>query len=228
MLFPAGQRPWENFCNRSYWHRLRGVVILQKLAGNTGSFSQQVHWFMSNFEQEDEFSTYGNSRPKKKSKSGCWIWALVITIIVMVLGGIGCCGGLFYFGLNVFNEEVKAQVVDNPVLKEQLGDLETMTVNFIKTGEANNEDVIVYDVKGSKATGTLSVEHTSNDAGDIVVVSATLTLSNGQTFELFPDEVEENSSPDVKAMPIEPDPAVEKLPSDTEAANAENPAPAEA
>jgi|GEM_PF-5380673 len=169
---------------------------------------------MSRADRDDEFSAYDEARPKQKSKSGCWIWAIVILIIGTVLGGIGCCGGFFYFGLNVFNEEIKAQIKDNAILQEQLGELESMSVNFVKTGEANNDDVIVYDVKGSKASGTLAVEHTSNGAGDILVVSAQLTLSDGQTFELFPAEADENASPDVQALPIEVVPEPGDMPAD--------------
>ncbi|MBI1347309.1 hypothetical protein GC163_13600 [bacterium] len=161
---------------------------------------------------DSDFGTaaYDDSRPKRKSKTGCWIWALVITILGMIFGGIACCGGFFYFGLNVFNDEMKAQVKDNPVLIEHIGELESMSINFVKTGEVNSEDTIVYDVKGSKASGTLAVEHTQNGDGDILVISATLTLADGQTFELFDEEVdeampvEENMSPDVKAEPVDP------------------------
>jgi hypothetical protein len=115
-------------------------------------------------------------------------------IILAVIGGIGlvgmliCCGGgvwLARLGMNITSADIENQVRDNPAIKEHVGTIQKLEVDWAKSLAEDDYDIWTYDIEGSKAKGELIVESTSDfDSESEVIVSAKLRLSTGEDIEL--------------------------------------------
>ena len=114
-------------------------------------------------------------------------------IILLLVGGgamfLLCCGGLggvAFFGLNLVAREIETELRDNPVIVEHIGEIEEFDVDW--TGSfAAEDDIFVFDVRGSKGSGEITAESITNDDGDEDVVSGSLRMKDGTTFDLFPE-----------------------------------------
>lgn len=133
----------------------------------------------------DDRVVYDDERPVRKSSSGssCLPW-LVGFGVFSVICGVLCCGGLAYFGFNLMATELEVAIRDNPTIHEHLGDVESVSLNFMKSIADDDDDTWVYNVKGSKAQGELTVVQTTDDDGDEVFHSAQLRLADGRTIEV--------------------------------------------
>jgi hypothetical protein len=98
-----------------------------------------------------------------------------------ILLASGC--GLF----GEFERQVAADIKDNPVILQHIGDISTIKIDWTATGDAPGEDVFVFHVRGSKGEGVLTAECVTVDADREDVVSGTLRLSSGDTVDLFPE-----------------------------------------
>lgn len=136
---------------------------------------------MSRYDDDDDV------RPPQR-KSGNWlVIALILGVAVLGAGVLACCGGVAYFGINVVTTEVETALRDNPTLREHVGEIQKFTLNFTRTVAEDKEDVWVYDVVGSKASGELTVHHVTGAGGKEQVRSASLRLKDGTTVELIDD-----------------------------------------
>jgi hypothetical protein len=125
--------------------------------------------------------------PQPKSSSGCVI-TLAIGGVVAFLGLLVCCGGLAVFGLNVTTAEVETQLRDNPVLIEHVGQVEQFTMNVVRSMASSDDNLWVYNVVGSKASGELTVHQVTDENWDEQILSAKLRLKDGTTVELLEAE----------------------------------------
>jgi hypothetical protein len=96
--------------------------------------------------------TFGPQQPPPK-KSNIWLWLLGGFGLAGVLF-CGCCGGFFYFGLSQVNNAMQQEVAGHPDIAKHLGEIQSMSMNVIATGEETDKrgdgvSVLVYDVKGS-------------------------------------------------------------------------------
>ncbi|MBC8354627.1 MAG: hypothetical protein H8E66_21735 [Planctomycetes bacterium] len=139
-----------------------------------------------------DFSDYGQNlqpqptAPKKSSKQ---------PIILAVVGGIAlmcllvCCGAgiwVVQFGMSVVSADIENQLRDHPEIEEHVGAIQSLEVDWAKSMAEDDYDIWTYDIEGSKASGELIVESTSDDDGE-VIVAATLRLSTGEKIELTID-----------------------------------------
>jgi hypothetical protein len=119
----------------------------------------------SPYDPTNPYSTLGGPpgmHPPRKSNA--WLWILGIGGGILGLGLLccGCFGGLFYFGWGQMNEMVKQQIQNDPVIQEHIGEVYSVSANVMATGQevqANppppGDNVLVFDVKGSKGSGQL-------------------------------------------------------------------------
>lgn len=136
----------------------------------------------------DEFDAGPASRPKKSS--GPW----TCLTLMLVGGGVGivllCCGGgtgVFWFGMNIISAEIESQLRDNEQMKEHIGVIESFKLDFTRTAaEGNNNDAMVFKVKGSLGEGYVTVVSETDHAGDEKVLSAKLRKSDGTEVQLVP------------------------------------------
>ena len=126
---------------------------------------------------------------RKRTSTGCII--VVIVGVFMVLVTL-CCGGLgflAYFGLDMMAGEVESDLRDNPVIAEHIGSIQSFEMDWGGSFvEEEDEDTFVFRIRGSKASGIVTVVCDTDDAEIAEVVSGTLQVDSGETYGLFPEE----------------------------------------
>jgi hypothetical protein len=103
------------------------------------------------------------SQPPAPSGGGGWkiaVW------VIAIVGGLGllsccCCGGFGYFALDQAGQQVAGALRSNPIVQEQLGGVDDVSLNLEATGaegQTGGGQVLVYDVTGPKGTGQVTVQ----------------------------------------------------------------------
>lgn len=113
-------------------------------------------------------------------------------ILVVVLGAAGllcaalCCGAgvwIVGFGMSVVSADIENQLRDHPQIREHLGTIQSLKVDWPKSIAEEDYDTWTYDVRGDKGSGELIVVSVSGDEGEILQ-SVTLRKSTGEVIEL--------------------------------------------
>lgn len=129
------------------------------------------------------------TQPPQKSGSSMF-WLL---IGLGVVGGgvlLVCCGGaasVFVFGTRVMGKQVAEALRDNPVIREHIGEIQSCDVDFTASAAQEGQDTMVFNVKGSKGSGTLIADTDSSDPDSETVRSAKLRLPDGREFIVIPE-----------------------------------------
>src|SRR5256885_14077742 len=104
-----------------------------------------------------------------------------------------CCGGLTYFGvskgLGAAGEQLKKQVADNADVKEQLGEIESISMNLMETGQEkqkhnDNSNWLVFDAKGSEGDGKFIAEMPPGGSNGSPFGKIELRTEDGKTFQI--------------------------------------------
>lgn len=115
------------------------------------------------------------------------------TYVILGITGFGflmtvaCCGGFAFWGWGLFTDQAEAALNRNPIIQRHIGDIEDIDTDFVATGNEENEDVYVFRISGPKGSGTVTAEFLTVDAETEEVVSGTLELSTGETYDLMAD-----------------------------------------
>jgi hypothetical protein len=124
--------------------------------------------------------------PQPNKSSGWWLWVLLGVGGLLFL----CCGGgvigVGVFGMNIVAADVKEQVRDNPKLREHIGEIQTFTFDWVASAAKDDGETFVYNVKGDKGSGTLTVKQVQDDDWNEVVEEASLRLPDGTTVQIVP------------------------------------------
>lgn len=131
-----------------------------------------------------EYQTFGRQRQNKP-----WYWIVGCGCLAMMVLCCGICSGLAYFGLDQLQAEVQTELQNNPVVKEHIGEIQKVEMQWVETFENGDDDVYVMRLIGEKASGKVTVK--LKDVGideHEEIESGTLVLDNGDEFELVPDE----------------------------------------
>ena len=126
---------------------------------------------------------------EKEGKSRGCIIAVIVTLVLVVGGGLGGCFVLYQFGMNILGEQVVADIEDNPVILEHLGTIEEIDIDLTATAAESDDDVLVFEVTGTKGEGRLVVQTWSTDDAEEVQWGM-LRLPSGEKIPLFPDQGE--------------------------------------
>jgi hypothetical protein len=111
-----------------------------------------------------------------------------VAVAVVALGGLLVAGFLvlvFGVGGNLIATQVGADLEDNPVLAEHVGDGRTYDIEWIQSGMHPDNDTFVFRVKGSKGSGLLTAKCITVDADHEDVTEGTIQVG-GRTHDLFP------------------------------------------
>jgi len=148
------------------------------------------------FEDPQDDQGYAQSPAPRKSNSGC----LIGCSIAAVLGLLVCCGGgvlvwrggsemVAGFVNSTLSTEYQRQLADNPVIVEQIGEIESLEFDFAKTfdeaqkaGERGDNPKLVFQIEGSKGSGTLMIQQ--DDGDDLGIKSATLVMPDGTSHQI--------------------------------------------
>ena len=124
--------------------------------------------------------------PKRSSGSTVLIWVLGIGLAgTLLLGGLAVFG--IRFAMEVFAEQVRVELQDNPVLRAHLGEPEKFEFDWVGTGADSREEVYVFRVRGTQGRGKVSAACVTVDADREQVTSGSLRLESGEEYDLFPE-----------------------------------------
>jgi hypothetical protein len=146
--------------------------------------------YLSNNPEDDPFA-HDPAHARQRSSTN---WS-VIVIGLFAAGGLLvaglCCGGgwfAFRFGMNVMTEEVRTELDGNDVIREHIGTIQNMSMDYTKSAAVEGDDVFVFRIEGDKGSGYVTVESVTNAAGTEEVAGGSLKLDSGETIPLLPAE----------------------------------------
>lgn len=129
-------------------------------------------------------------RPEK-SKTGCWVAGILGGCgLVAVLAVVGVVA-LVVLGLEVFEDQVEAELRSNAVVQQHVGNLQEFELDFSASMAAPGADDFVFNVRGTKGAGVITATCITVDADHEDVTAGTLRLESGGTYDLFPDGSDE-------------------------------------
>lgn len=123
---------------------------------------------------------------KPRKRKGCIFWVVILIGGMSLMGVCACCGG-GYWVLNFLTNNYQQQLAGNPVIVEQIGEIESMSMNFSKTGEEResnpNASTFAFDIQGSESSGTILIRQDQSGDG-LGIESAVLILSDGTRVDV--------------------------------------------
>lgn len=124
----------------------------------------------------------------QRKRSRLWVVLLAGAVLLV---GLTCLGGsaFVFFGLDLVTADVEADLRDNPVLREELGDVVEFEIAWGQSFAHPDEDVFVYRVTGTKGSGLVRAESLTVDDGE-QVIWAELELPSGEVRVLVEREAE--------------------------------------
>jgi hypothetical protein len=169
--------------------KLATQSVLGRLAAFSSGFGNQGFGGQGMGGQPGGPASYGTFGPQTPSprKSNWWIWL----IAGLGLGGLlicGCCGGVMMFGLSAASGALEDEVADHPAIQQNIGEIQSLSMNLTATGEeqqkGSGKNVIVYDVKGSAASGQLIAEQSRNPQPGNMFDKIDLRLESGEVISI--------------------------------------------
>lgn len=116
-----------------------------------------------------------------KASAGCLIWVAVAIVVVAVASY-----GVVRFGIELIEDEVRRDLAGNPVLLEHLGEIQDLSLDFTASRELPGENDFAFEIRGAKASGVLRATVLTGDDELEHVTAGTITLANGDEYDLFP------------------------------------------
>lgn len=134
----------------------------------------------------------------------------VIIAILAVLGVFCClcCSGIFALykvGEGMLVSEVQTAIEQAPEIQEEIGDIESMSINYGKSFDEEDYDTDVFDIEGNRGSGYLRIKHVTDANDEEQVIWAELNMDDGRKIPLT---LESDSSgfPGIPGMPTIPAP----------------------
>jgi hypothetical protein len=128
--------------------------------------------------------------PRPKRHAGWIIFGIIFGVAGVIVVGCGLAGfGIVRLGMTVVADAVENQLGDNPVLREQIGELESVESDFAATS-SDFDEPFVFHVRGDRGEGRI----TAQLSADNQVLWARLKLPSGEEFELVPAAGASNGS----------------------------------
>ena len=107
------------------------------------------------------------------SGKGSTVLLIVLGVVVLLVA----VGAVAWLGLDLIAEQVKADIEDNPVIVEHIGRIESIELDLLASGDTPGDDTFVFELKGTKGNGVLTVEVVTVDDEHEEVRSGTLRLA---------------------------------------------------
>ncbi len=89
-------------------------------------------------------------------------------------------------GMNIVTAEIGDLLRDNPKFREHIGELQEINVDYIASAAKDDDETFVYNVKGDKGAGVVTVKHVTGDDGNEEIVEASLRLKDGRQIQVVP------------------------------------------
>jgi hypothetical protein len=124
--------------------------------------------------------------PQPRSSSSGWLFAIGgggCLVLVLL-----CCGGVFgvmYLTKGVMEAEIKDELRDNPKLRAEIGELQSVEMDFVSSLAEDDDEVFRYSVEGTQGSGELTVKQQTEDDGSETILEASLRV-DGKTVQIVP------------------------------------------
>ncbi len=95
---------------------------------------------------------YLNPQPPQQSNTVLW-WVLGVLGVLGIGSIVVCCGGgyaMYHYGTQFLADTIKPQIENDPAIEEHIGEITAMPLNFSETQKHQNDNIIVFDVQGTK------------------------------------------------------------------------------
>ena len=89
-----------------------------------------------------------------------------------------------YFGLGVLAADIEIQLRDHPTIRQHIGEIEDLSVNFLKSSAVDDPDTFVYDIRGDRGAGELTITSVSDSEGNEDIFAAQLRLDSGEIIDI--------------------------------------------
>lgn len=120
---------------------------------------------------------------------------MAVTGIIFGLLGTFCwvgCLGFGWFGVNMLNEMAKAELSNNPVIQEHIGQIDSCSINWVDTMEEREKEKNIerqnelwsFDLEGSKGKGLVRARM-KQEGDKFRLVDGSLELEDGRLFDLM-------------------------------------------
>ena len=130
-----------------------------------------------------------------KKKAGAIKAILVVlagicaVIGLLVFGLIAGCVGLFNYGMNMAEEEMKLDLRHDVVLVKHIGEIEEIDMEFMESAKQSSntdEEVFLLKVVGSKAGGLIKFKTSKSEKNGKIITESirTLELDTGEIIKL--------------------------------------------
>ena len=129
-------------------------------------------------------------QPPAPSGRNPWPWIIGTGCGCLGLAGVAIVIGMVWLGglgVDALENQIVADLADNPDLERELGEIEEAELDWRATMTATEKDIVVLKVRGTKSSGVLMVESVTLDDDTEHVVSGTLEVG-GETHDLFPED----------------------------------------
>ena len=126
-------------------------------------------------------------QPRSSNKS---LWIVLGVVLALAIGGaVVCCGGVVLlgrWGLDMVGQDIAGQLRDDPIIQEEIGEIEEISVDLIASGVHTDQETFIYDVEGTKGSGQLTVKSVTTDDGGEEIITASLRTADGRQRQLRP------------------------------------------
>lgn len=131
---------------------------------------------------------------------------LIIVLVVLAVLGVVCCGGgaLLMWGSVSMVQGALGEVVEGDLrasddVRAEIGEIDSVSMNFTKTGQLGENGVLVFDVKGTQGSGEVRARVAGDQVSDIVFITADgreIQVESGVGgFDMSEDEVDFEFNP---------------------------------
>lgn len=118
--------------------------------------------------------------PRRRSRR---IWMMAAAVAAAAgAASVACCGGGFMLAVRTSTQDAQLSIEDNPVLLAHLGEIREMSAKDPMNAFGS---IWRFDVVGTKGQGELVATLVQEGVGPSRVVAARLTMSTGESFDLF-------------------------------------------
>ena len=115
---------------------------------------------------------------------GCLSCSCLTLMVVLPLLACGAFGGV---GIVMFVTQVRAELNDNPVVQEHLGEIETLRIAWTDPGMDSMDDQWVFHATGTRGRAKITVVSVTVDAYTERIESGRLELPSGEVHDLIED-----------------------------------------
>lgn len=109
--------------------------------------------------------------------------AIIISVFVAVFVAFN---GYVFYGTFRFFDKVQASLRENAIFQKYIGEVVRLREDYTATGSKGWNDVYVFKVKGTNGSGTVTAELKTVDRKSERLMSGTVVLESGETYDLFP------------------------------------------